>query len=138
MSIVPDPESVVARPDRFSLQGIALASFLARSTATPRRLQTVTGFFEELLVLYFQSTNCGSSLQRVTSAAALVAYGIRENCNRALSEARNAYNLAIGELSQELALSSPHTPAEATVLSVLLCLWYEVCRFPRSFPLPRC
>ena len=126
MSAFPSSEFFIPQPNRFGLHGTALAAFFARSTTTPRRLQSVTGFLEELLTVYLQTSRSESPLHTVTLAAPLATYGIREKCDQALDEARSAHDLAIGHLQVDLASDSSSSPVEGTILSVFLCLWYEV------------
>lgn len=116
---------------RHTSSNLALSLFFSRSILTPRRLQTVTGFWEELPFFLLQhigsSSSSSSSLQSVTRACAAAAYGIRHNSDPALLEARTAYDAAIEQLSVSLAALPPTPTALAdSILSVFLCIFFEV------------
>lgn len=86
-----------------STSSVALAAFFSRSIVTPRRLQTVTGVFEELPLFYFKTIGTRSSLQHITLACAAAAYGIRHGSATALAIARSAYDTTIAQLSVDVA-----------------------------------
>ncbi|GAM91273.1 hypothetical protein ANO11243_093210 [Dothideomycetidae sp. 11243] len=106
-------------------RAFARSLFFARSVVTPRRLQSVTGMLDELLPTYLQNVSTDCCIQEITDACALLGYGIRHDCEPALAEARSIYDKAIAALSREVAAFTPSASAGTTVLSVLLCLYYE-------------
>ncbi|KAH8705620.1 hypothetical protein BGW36DRAFT_354018 [Talaromyces proteolyticus] len=110
---------------QYSRQSIALATFFTRSIITPRRLQTITGFLEELPQLYLRNTGSDSPLQQIIAACASAAYGIRNCCAIALDDARAAYDAAIPRLLHDISLFPSSSAFESTVTSVFLCLFYE-------------
>ncbi|KAF2167612.1 hypothetical protein M409DRAFT_22413 [Zasmidium cellare ATCC 36951] len=110
-----------------STANVALAAFFLRSIIAPRRLQTVTGVFEELPLFYFKTTGTQSSLQHITLACASAAYGIRHNLPAALAIGRSAYDAAIAQLSGDLATFSDRSAPGAAILNVVLCNFYEAC-----------
>jgi hypothetical protein len=112
-----------------SIHEIALAAFFSRSVITPRRLKTVTGFLEELPLMYFQNSDQPSPLAKLTLACALAAYGIRHDSANALEEAHDAYNAGIMLLSNSISALSSECAVEALIMSVLIGLFYEVCHY---------
>lgn len=121
---------------RHTSNNLALSLFFSRSILTPRRLQTVTGFWEELPFFIIQhigfssSPSSSSSLPLITSACAAAAYGIRHKSDSALIEARAAYDVAIEQLSVNVSAPPPTSTALAdSILSVFLCIFFEVSLF---------
>ncbi|KAK4497609.1 hypothetical protein PRZ48_010262 [Zasmidium cellare] len=108
-----------------STSNVALTAFFLRSIVTPRRLQTVTGAFEELPFFYLRTTGTEATLQPITLACATAAYGIRHDSASALATARSTYDVAIGQLSDDILAFSDCSAPGAVILSVFLCNFYE-------------
>lgn len=119
------PDATIDESKHFT-NNVAISVFFARSIATPRRLQTVTGVFEELPCFYIRSIGTQSTLQDITAACASAAYGIRHESAAALSIARSTYDASIAKLSREVALFPNSNAAVCCVLSSILCNFFEV------------
>ena len=115
-----------------SIREIALGAFFSRSVITPRRLQTVTGFLEELPLIYFQNSDQPSPVTKLTLACALAAYGIRRDSADALKEARDAYDAGIVLLSKSISALNSESAIEALIMSVLMGFFYEVCHYHKQ------
>lgn len=111
---------------RHTSGNLTLSAFFSRLILTPRRLQTVTGFWEELPFYYIFNLDASTSLRHVTAACAAAAYGIRHDSRIALENARSSYDTAIACLSVEIASCTTSTALATTILSVVLCIFYEV------------
>ena len=109
-----------------SLTGTALAFFFCRLVTPPRRLQTVTGFLEELLQFYLRTTEPGSILRLTTATVSLELFGIVQYSERARDLARWKYDRVLKKLSAIVSGEHHKTPIEELVLCVILCGFYEV------------
>lgn len=112
--------------DNPSLENAVLTAFLLRSVIVPRRLQTATGFLEELPVIYYQNGGHQSPLHDATVACAFASYAIRHDCAAALHQAHTAYDRAIVRLSHGIPDVSTRSATAAYVLAVTLAMFYEV------------
>ena len=120
---VPD---VTPDGDDLSLEGAVFTAFVLRSVIVPRRLQTVTGFLEELPIIYLQNGREQSPLHDATAACAFASYAIRHGCAAVLHEAHTAYDRAIVRLSRGIPDVSTRSATAAYVLAVTLAMFYEV------------
>jgi len=109
------------------LDGKAIEFFFTRLITTPRRLETCTGWFEELLPFYLRVSPSQSALREATHATSLLIYGVIHGDEVAIHRARVAYDVTLSLLSKSIKdLRAKRVRIGECVLAILLCSFYEV------------
>jgi hypothetical protein len=133
MSVSPqdDVEPVIRRSlisidDHSRVRGESLSRFFAGFINPLRRPETVTGYLEEIPVLYMKASKKYPVLQYVLRAVSLVHYGIYQKSEPIIARGRLAYDEVLRILSELISDTNDKIAVDELTVSVLLCGFYEV------------